>query len=338
MIPKVVLDPSFFWIFAETDTEEEAKEAWDACKAWLKDANHGVSLLVHSKSVDRLQDAGMIPAFDAVKDTLQRLNLDYVVSPPELKGILDRFLSNMISVEEEAPVKDAAFEDISVSPRCFDVINETEVREHSVETLCLSALNAAVGYRLNYAFPRLGDLGCSIKASAVVAVAEAELQVPAQFTHTMQLIKAPSSFKALLNPQDIWDEAVDADEINYAIRLAAERLTSDQLPASVIGSAFFETLVRNQAVGHGKAWSAVTLAKCAQVLAGVPEVEVKPFTYEKSGKANSKIRKRTRDGAEAYRVHIPTGALSLRLMLWRTSKGWEFANVGPKFELVIENG
>ena len=78
-----------------------------------------------------------------------------------------------------------------------------------------------------------------------------------------------------------------------------------------------------------------TLRLCASILADVCGTEILPFREN----ANSQKQLMRKDGAGAYRVHLTKYGQGLRLMFWRTEIGAiEFANVGRKFELVIEKG
>lgn len=340
MIPRVVLDPSFFWLFSESDTEEKAIDLWDLCRPWLKDAKHGVPLLVHSKSVERLREHGLIPAFEGMKELVNRLNLNHVVSPQELSRVVDKFLSNMVTLEEVAPVQDAVFENPSFDPDEFETILQENLKLHSVESAVLSALNAAVGFKLQYAFPRLSTDSACVKAIAGVSLydAQAGTVVPSAIDHSMTMLREPNQFRASLDPHEIWSEAVCDDEIKFAIGLMAERLTAESLPAFEIGKNFVASLKRNQAFGV-QPMAASTLVKCAQALANVPDVPVNEFMTEPAGNKAAVCRIRVRDQAKAYRVHVTTSGVGLRLMIWKTPANvWEFANVGPKNEEKIDAG
>lgn len=339
MIPNIVLDPSFFWIFSASDTEEVAEAAWESCRPWLNDDNHGTTLLVHGKSIERLREKGMIPTFDGMREMVEKLNLAHVVSPHELSRVVDRFLSNMVTLEEVALVPDALFDNESFDPDELSIIDDCSLKEHSHDSAVLSALNSSLGAVLNYAFPRLSRDALSVDIKGTVTLADSAdgTVIPQQFEHRLVLLREPVRFRSLLDPQEIWDHAADDTELKFAIQLAAERLSDEQSAQFRIGSAFVASLRRNQAIASN--FSTATLAKCAQTLANVEGLSINEFKYEAVGNKAAKVRIRPRDNARAYRVHIPSGALGLRLMLWKLPTGiWEFANVGPKNEETIEMG
>lgn len=339
MIPKVVLDPSVFWLFHESDTEEDAAEIWRSCRPWLKDNKHGVPLLVHSKSIERLRDKGMIPAFEGMRDFVDRFKLDHLVSPRELSRIVDSFLSNMVTVEEEAPIKDVLFDDAAFQPDELAKIVDADLREHSAEAATLSALNAGIGYSLLYAFPRLKALTVQMAASARIEAIESDpaVDIPDPFVCNLKVIRDPEQYRGVIDAQAIWDSATSDEELKFAIHLAAEMMGQTP-PAFTIGKAFMGSLDRNQSIA-GRPLSAATLAKCAQVLVGSNGLKIEEFKTEALGNRGGVVRKRTEDGACAFRVHVTKKGVGLRLMLWKLTTGeWEFANVGPKSEEKIETG
>ncbi|MGO7611559.1 hypothetical protein ACC689_09795 [Rhizobium ruizarguesonis] len=339
MIPSVVLDPSFFWLFSASDTELEAEAIWQVCRPWLNDNEHGAKLLVHGKSIERLREKGLIPAFDSMREMIERLNLSHVVSPNELSRVVDRFLSNMITLEEVAPVCDALFENVSFDPDAMSAIGDTDLRDHSKESASISALNSHIGKTMHYAFPRLAidPLTVTVRGNVILADVTNGVLIPDTYEQDLILLRDPARFRSVLDPQHIWDQAEDDDEVKFAVQLAAEGLAAGELPKCSVGPSFLSSLRRNQAING--AFSAATLTKCAQALAGVEGISIKEFKYEPVGNKAAKVRIRPKDGASAYRAHIPSGALGLRLMLWKLVSGaWEFANVGPKNEEIIEMG
>lgn len=339
MIPNVVLDPSFFWLFSASDSELEAECIWQTCRPWLNDNAHGATLLVHGKSIERLREKGLVPAFDSIREMVERLNLAHVVSPHEISRILDRFLSNMISLEEVSPVRDALVEDLSFDPDVLAVIEDDDLRGYSLDAASIAAINCHVGKALLYASPRIlsDPLTVSTRGKVVLSDAVDGVSVPDQYEENIKFIRDPALFRSLLNAQEIWDDAADEEEVIFAIGLSAETMSAEPLPTCTVGPAFLTSLRRNQAIGGQ--FSTATFLKCAQTLAGVEGISINEFKYEAVGNRAAKARVRPKDGATAYRVHIPSGALGLRLMLWKLENGgWEFANVGPKNEELIEMG
>jgi hypothetical protein len=86
---------------------------------------------------------------------------------------------------------------------------------------------------------------------------------------------------------------------------------------------------------HSKSDLAINLLdSCARILLGMPKNEVDEFRADERPQAPQKYR--VADGARAWRTHLTSGHEGFRLMFWTTPDGIvEFANVGPKKELII---
>lgn len=75
---------------------------------------------------------------------------------------------------------------------------------------------------------------------------------------------------------------------------------------------------------------------CARIVLGVPKNPVEPFREDERPQAPQRTRKS--DAALAWRTHLTKGAEGFRLMFWETQTGIiDFANVGPKKELIIDD-
>ncbi|HEX8902827.1 hypothetical protein [Vitreimonas sp.] len=134
-----------------------------------------------------------------------------------------------------------------------------------------------------------------------------------------------------LSPLHIWQSATSPAGIHLALSLAALQIRSEsglkeRATKHFIGTGFIESLQRNQAHQSAK-YSSATFEACAKIIAGCPKYDLANFNEVRSS-----------DGAEAVRTHITKGGIALRLMCWRRADGIEFANVGPKGELMICHG
>src|ERR1039457_3294181 len=91
---------------------------------------------------------------------------------------------------------------------------------------------------------------------------------------------------------------------------------------------------RSVGVGGGGGFGArlSVVDSCARILLGEPKNSVEPFRVSQ----DSTEQKTRNDGACALRTHLTKDGPGYRLMLWELKdKSIEFANVGPKNELVI---
>ena len=92
--------------------------------------------------------------------------------------------------------------------------------------------------------------------------------------------------------------------------------------------------VQQWGFGSRQDWAMLLIDSCARILLAIPKKEIKIF--ETSAQSRNQ-RRRAIDNALAWRTHLTKANEGFRLMLWTTSDGLiEFANVGPKKELLIE--
>jgi len=135
-----------------------------------------------------------------------------------------------------------------------------------------------------------------------------------------------------------WRSAQTAEELHMAISLGALAVRRSRYPnadwnslkAFSIGSDFAASL-RAHNCGGTQNFSNTTFDLCARIIADVGAAKVYPM-------GRPQQEQRARDKAGALRSQITTGNPALRLLLWETSAQFEFANVGVKKELFIEEG
>jgi hypothetical protein len=132
---------------------------------------------------------------------------------------------------------------------------------------------------------------------------------------------------------NLWVKATTTADVRDAINARIEDLLAsgtgkrDAVKGFCVGEHFLESAKRN---GFGARLSVVD--SCARILLDEPKNSVEPFRVSEDA-----TEQRTRiDGACALRTHLTKDGPGYRLMLWElTDKSIEFANVGPKNELVI---
>lgn len=188
-----------------------------------------------------------------------------------------------------------------------------------------------------------GGLGHSLQLTADIAsyhtTETCEIAVQAGVVSgEVELIGGPSALLSRHGSTLLWEVASTAAGLHLAIAARALTLIQEAggevrlsgIEVFTVGPNFLASLQRNQSAGSGR-FAAITLELCAQLVARRCTRYQRPM-----GKPAHIIR--TTDKAGAMRVHLTDSHEALRLMYWRTPTGIEFANVGPKMELMIDHG
>jgi len=116
---------------------------------------------------------------------------------------------------------------------------------------------------------------------------------------------------------------------SYSAGLVAER----NLYQFRLGSQFLAS-VQKWGFGNRQDWAMLLIDTCARILLSIPKNEINPFRISAH---SGEQRERSSDGALAWRTHLTKANAGFRLLLWTTPDGViEFANIGPKKELIIE--
>ena len=155
-------------------------------------------------------------------------------------------------------------------------------------------------------------------------------ELPALVETDVPTIESADEVINVIAALDVWRAADTASQLHLAIFAKACRLaqtigaTRSDFAKFRIGSEFLSSLRAHQAVGR---YASSTLETCARIVLGSPKYEVSAFGGTRA------------DGLIGKRTHVTKHVAALRLMYWESTTGdLEFANVGPKGELVIEPG
>jgi len=154
--------------------------------------------------------------------------------------------------------------------------------------------------------------------------------IPVAFSHE-QLVES-------LGLWSIWDGASSEENVRLSIEQCIKNLISSGVSGAgaikfEIGNGFVQSL-HTCGAGSRHDYAMVTIESCARIVLGIPKNDIDEF--RESAKATAKQRSRTEDGALAFRTHLTKKGVGLRLMFWRRPDATiEFANIGPKGELVI---
>lgn len=163
--------------------------------------------------------------------------------------------------------------------------------------------------------------------------AKLALTLPARIDHTMPIAFGREALIGRLGSLALWETAASELQVGDAISArirelenvgAAQPGTAKQFR---VGARFLDSARTN---GFGSRLNVVD--SCARILVDIPKKPIKPFRVSEESD-----NQRTRaDGAKAFRSHLTSDGPGYRLMFWETANGViEFANIGPKFELVI---
>jgi hypothetical protein len=138
------------------------------------------------------------------------------------------------------------------------------------------------------------------------------------------------------NPEQLhFALTVEAMEFLKAKGAAGEPVN---VPTFKLGSRFFESASSYNATGMSGAHCDLLREACGRIIVDDPKYPIGTLDKPDSFGKMSPIT-RQRDSAVACRTHLQKSHEALRLMFWRLKDGTiEFANIGPKNELVIADG
>ncbi|MNT09964.1 hypothetical protein D3C72_1447730 [compost metagenome] len=161
-------------------------------------------------------------------------------------------------------------------------------------------------------------------------------------THAKSKISVAKRLPDVMNSiksDELWKSAIIASDFYFAISIKVMEILKSSgktpsfydVPRFVLGSGFIQSIRNHGGFGDNQ-FSGTILDCCARVVLGNPKEPLKPF-----GRPKQMVR--DRDSAKALRSHITSTKVGLRLMVWMKLCGTvEIANVGPKFEVMIEYG
>ncbi len=158
------------------------------------------------------------------------------------------------------------------------------------------------------------------------------------FARSVRILESINELVDFSSALRLWQCSRTGQEAHMAISLGALALRKSMFPSATIndlkpfsiGIDFIPSLQAHQCA-RAQNFSATTFELCSQIVADIGVANPQPM-----GRPQQEIR--PRDSAGAYRSHINGGGQALRLMYWQTPSEIEFANVGNKKELVIEQG
>lgn len=345
MLPTVTVDPSAIWIVDAADSQILASDLIKQALKWMQpNATGPLPLYISSRSVAALTEAGAFPAGPRLAAMLTSLGLQGVVSSKDLANSVGRFLANNLWLEDLVQLKDALYQDISITPDPTLAINDNALQLASRDAIGLvSLLCTRVCSRHSvYGFPRQ-SVACQPTSVStkldILHVGDDEQVIEETVEAELHLLGSPRDWSRALSSLQIWKDADEPLEVEVAIWLAASELAKQSgcgLRAFRVGSEFLESIRNNGALGVGP-FAEATLSKCAQTVLQASSLRPKPLRTAKN--ANAPIRVRQRDKAKAWRQHVTKRHEALRLMYWELPNGHiEFASLEVKAESSIDDG
>jgi hypothetical protein len=196
--------------------------------------------------------------------------------------------------------------------------------------LMISAKSAPVesfaGHELQISV-RVNGIDCSDVCASLMK------SVPLDIYRALPVAFQGLSLLQTIGSLQLWARATSTADVRDAISARVEDLLAsgtgkrEAVLEFWVGEHFLQSAKRN---GFGTRLNVVD--SCARILLGVPKYSVEPFRVSED---STKQRTRT-DGAYAFRTHLTKDGPGYRLMFWELeNKSIEFANVGPKGELVV---
>lgn len=279
--------------------------------------------------------AGHYPTMDEVLDWINVCGIGEKFSSKDVWNLMNRLLTASPVMAELHNVEVLDCDKFSSTPD-FEGADDIQpqlkkLTQNAFASVRLSNHTTVPGLRLLCSYVGLmhGKYEINFNCSKFLADLDGNYSTGSNYSGSVVCIDEERPFKDL-NPIEIWESTKRVENLHLAISIKAKSLLmaagkADEVPPFLLGSQFLDSLERNQGMGKG-AYSTLVLEACARILAGDPKNPINEFRGE------------NRRDEKGFRTHLTKARTGMRLMLWKTANGVEFANVGPKNELKIEHG
>ncbi|HBG75208.1 MAG: hypothetical protein A2X25_12845 [Chloroflexi bacterium GWB2_49_20] len=288
----------------------------------------------------------LLNKFDADNADEETINL-------VLRNILDR----TPRLEDHLEIQDICFEEktVNISPDLFLNRLGENTSKALTETLALVGIGEkyleSIQPECYFATNECLDVDENDKVSSNVEVLLIELSENSQFfvndadfpiklNHELTVCFGYNNVLISMDVLDLWDEASSVgnvtDAINKMIILHREiGLPTDRKEFSIYTfGAHFLGSIHSYGFHARHDWARLLIESCARIILGIPKNDVEEFREDE--RSQSAQRTRGSDRALAWRTHLTKSNEGFRLMFWTTADGViEFANIGPKKELII---
>ena len=349
VFPALVVDPFLVCLPRHCDETEQLDQFVDNLLSWA-DLLRRKEVPVHFPAVclDAILEHGYYPYDYELRQTAARLGADHLSIDLVCK-VAQEVLERTPTLEEKCEIAIVDFEEDSyqVFPNiyvsrladqlgwafkhglamiaCFERGGSPSPR-FMIASASSKPIEAFDDQELRIV-ARIGGLDCSPK------LADLERTVPFDVDHSFSVALDGKSLLRTIGCLGLWLQAETTDHVRDAINARAEEVlaagtgTREQVRRFRVGEHFLESARRN---GFAARLNAVD--SCARIVLDLPKNSVEPFRIG----ADSTVQRTRKDGARAFRTHLTKDGPAFRLMYWELVDGSiEFANIGPKHELVI---
>lgn len=301
-----------------------------------------LDIMISEFAEDALWECGCGPDYATIDDFLEMMDLKQVFSTNDVLVAYHTLMSHAVRAFDEERLEVRTFTNFETQPSLPAALGPLALQYESKRVLTTSALAKQLGGS-GFHIPGWSGDPCDVaQVTASVEVADVgtawpDLELPAAVLAEVQLL---SSLEMLISPStasEAWARAEDSLDLHFAIGIRALAILRDtdtvgtgNVARFAMGPRFLDSLRENQCAGTGR-MASITLELCAQIVAGRCNRYIGPM-------GKPKQVERGFDHARGWRVHLTDAHEGLRLMYWEGPQGFEFANVGPKWELLIEHG
>lgn len=301
-----------------------------------------IRLVIADNFEDLLYENELGPTEEGISGFLEFVGLSHVYNWQDLfrahVGIADR----ATRARYACPVDVTALRSFETVPELPDDLGPVLLKSETERVLASVAASDLLEPTWHFGSSIEGDVGNRVQVKAEIAafqsVTEPKPDPQPIISHEVRLVTSARQFISEECSQLLWKTAKNAEDLHLSIALGALAVLNkgkaqaklEDLHPFIIGSEFLPSLERNQSANNGR-FSNLMRTVCCQIVARACEKKTKPFGLK------TQVLRQT-DQALGWRVHVTKDKEALRLMYWTSGDFLEFANVGPKQELIIQEG
>ncbi|RYX80108.1 hypothetical protein EON83_30030 [bacterium] len=332
------LDPGLLAAPNFAQNSDEAELLIARIQEWSsRIAKNQITVTRSADSDDILSAANAYPAFVPIKDMLDLFSIQHVYAARDVSRMVNTIVDRSQIAIDVLGSEISALSICDLQPAVLEGLSPVDLLSGSQRA------HATVAH-LHGSPIFLSSATCHPRAFQVRVVAEGKLstfvggekhEADVKIDRAIFPLDCLEGAVGTISADDLYRHAASARDVHLAVAVRAAEISGAKLaslPGFSIGSEFLRTAVDAQA-GPGGGFAAVALECCARIVIDDPKNELSAF---KTREGDHKSR--TSDSSLGYRSHITKSKAALRLMLWKKGGKIEFANVGEKQELEIENG
>ncbi len=301
-----------------------------------------IDMVLASAAEDTLWSSNLGPEYEQIEQFLELMNLSHVYSVNDLIQRYQLLFANCRRAGcDEYPevTKIANFQSLPELPPVAPttLVGETQ----RVFTSAGAAKTIGKDLRVGSAFFSDAPNLYGIKASVLKATGHDTISPSSAISNVDAEVQTLTSLSDLIDTalaDVIWRQASTAHHLHLAITLGALAILKDcgetpnykKLKKFAIGSEFMSNLSIIGCLGSGK-YASTLRDICSQIVADKCSRTINPFSL-----TGQHVREF--DKAKAWRTHVTSAGLGLRLMHWEGNGCIEFANVDVKNDETIARG